>query len=196
MLDAMLAFIDAVIPGQRFVLAGLSYGGLLARGVIHHRAAMIDGVMLCIPQVKEDLEQAQLPPRTPLVENPELAATLGPGSSLIVMQTPRVVEAAREIFTEVGLADHDFLDKLEAAGPFRFDVDALPAPFGGPALIVTGRQDNLCGFRDAWNLLDNYPRATFAVLDGAGHLLNIEQDALCRALMSEWLDRVEQATAM
>ncbi len=27
MLDAVLAFIDTVIPGQRFVLAGLSYGG-------------------------------------------------------------------------------------------------------------------------------------------------------------------------
>src|SRR5690242_16781814 len=50
-LDAVLAFIDAVIPGQRFVVAGLSYGGYLARGVVHRRAASIDGVMLCVPQV-------------------------------------------------------------------------------------------------------------------------------------------------
>src|SRR3989442_15779453 len=34
MLDAVLAFIDTVIPGQRFVLAGLSYGGYLARSVV------------------------------------------------------------------------------------------------------------------------------------------------------------------
>src|SRR5205823_13398966 len=41
MLEAVLAFIDKVIPGQRFVLAGLSYGGYLARGVVYHRAASI-----------------------------------------------------------------------------------------------------------------------------------------------------------
>src|SRR5690348_13296702 len=70
MLDAVLRFIDAVIPGQRFVLAGLSYGGYLARGVLYPRAASIDGLMLCAPQVKADPAQAQLPPMTTLVKDP------------------------------------------------------------------------------------------------------------------------------
>ncbi len=30
------------------------------------------------------------------------------------------------------------------------------------------------------------------MLDRAGHLVNIEQDVLCQALMREWLDRVEE----
>jgi pimeloyl-ACP methyl ester carboxylesterase len=60
--------------------------------------------------------------------------------------------------------------------------------------MLTARQDHLCGYRDAWELLDTSPRATFAVLDRAGHLVNIEQDVLCHALMREWLDRVEEAT--
>jgi thioesterase domain-containing protein len=34
MLEAVLAFIDTVIPGQRFVLAGLSYGGYLVQAII------------------------------------------------------------------------------------------------------------------------------------------------------------------
>jgi pimeloyl-ACP methyl ester carboxylesterase len=177
MLEAVLAFIDKVIPGQRFVLAGLSYGGYLARGVVYHRAVSIDGLMLCVPQVKADPAQAQLPPRTIIVEDQAIAAELGPIANLMVVQNPRVAEAVRELLAE--------------AGPFSFDVDNLPTPFGGPTLIVTARQDDLCGYRDAWDLLDNYPRATFAVLDRAGHLVNIEQDALCQALMREWLDRVE-----
>ncbi|HLJ82202.1 MAG TPA: alpha/beta hydrolase [Ktedonobacterales bacterium] len=194
MLDTMLAFIDAVIPGQRFVLAGLSYGGYLARGVVHHRAASIDGLLLCVPQVKADPAQAQLPPRTVVVEDPALVAQsrLGPGASLIVAQTPRVVSAARELFAEVAIADHPFNERLEEAAPFSFDVDTLPAPFGAPTLILTARQDQLCGYRDAWELLGSYPRATFAVLDRAGHLINIEQDALCRALIGGWLDRVAE----
>ncbi|MBO0779777.1 MAG: alpha/beta hydrolase [Ktedonobacteraceae bacterium] len=193
-LDAVLAFIDAVIPSQRFVLAGLSYGGYLARGVVYRRTASIDGVMLCAPQMKADSAQVQLPPRTTLVEDPELAASLGPAADLVVVQSHTVVEAVRTVLEEIQIADHPFLARLEEAGPFSFDVDSLPVPFGGPTLMLTARQDNLCGYRDAWDLLANYPRATFAVLDRAGHFVNIEQDVLCQALMGEWLDRVEEWT--
>jgi pimeloyl-ACP methyl ester carboxylesterase len=195
MLDAMLTFIDTLIPGQRFVLAGLSYGGYLARGVLYHRAASIDGVLLCAPQVTAPPTQAHLPPKTTLVEDPTLVSQLEPGiAGLIVVQSSPVVEAVRAMQAEIQLADHAFLARLEAAGPFSFDVDRLPAAFGGPTLMLTARQDHLCGYRDAWDLLDYYPRATFAVLDRAGHLVNIEQDALCQTLMREWLDRVEEWT--
>src|SRR5438270_4938630 len=139
MLDTMLAFIDTVIPGQRFVLAGLSYRGYLARGVVYRRAASIDVVLLCAPQVKADPAQAQLPPRTTLVEDPRLAAELGSIAGLVVVQTPTVIEAVRELLAEVQIADHPFNERLEVANPFSFDVDRLPAPFGGPALILTAR---------------------------------------------------------
>ncbi len=164
----------------------------MARGVVYHRAASIDGLMLCVPQVKADPAEAQLPSRTAIVEDPAIATELGPISNLMVVQSPRVDEAVRELLAEVRIADHPFNDRLEEAGPFSFDADRLPTPFGAPTLIMTARQDHLCGYRDAWDLLDNYPRATFAVLDRAGHFVNIEQDALCQALMREWLDRVEE----
>jgi pimeloyl-ACP methyl ester carboxylesterase len=194
MLDAVLALIDTVIPGQRFVLAGQSYGGYLARGVVHHRAASIDGLFLCAPAVTAPPLQDHLPPRTTIVQDPDAMAGLNPGvASLIVAQSPAVVEAVRQVAAEAQQADHAFLARLEAVGPFSFDVGTLPAPFDRPTLILTARQDHICGYRDAWDLLDHYPRATFAVLDRAGHLLDSEQDVLCRALIREWLDRVEEA---
>jgi len=42
--------------------------------------------------------------------------------------------------------------------------------------------------------LDSYPRASFVVLDRAGHALSVEQKTLFRALVNEWLDRVEEYT--
>lgn len=159
---------------------------------------MIGGL---IDEAKADPAQARLPPRTTLVEDPGLVASLAPGEAegvadlvaeLVVAQDPTVVAAVRDLLAEVQRADHGFQARLEAAGPFAFDVDALPTPFGGPTLILTGRQDHLCGYRDAWDLLDTYPRATFAVLDRAGHLASIEQEGLSRALIGEWLDRVEE----
>lgn len=61
--------------------------------------------------------------------------------------------------------------------------------------VVARRVEPLFAERDAWDLLEHYPRATFAVLDRAGHFVNIEQETLCRALIGEWLDRVEAWTA-
>ncbi|MFO2550773.1 hypothetical protein QTN31_14285, partial [Alicyclobacillus cycloheptanicus] len=72
-----------------------------------------------------------------------------------------------------------------------FDVDSNPDPFAYPVLIVTGRQDDVVGFQDAWRFVDKYPRATFAVLDMAGHNLQIERSNLFEALVHDWLDRLE-----
>lgn len=64
--------------------------------------------------------------------------------------------------------------------------------FHRPTLIVAGRQDSSVGYADAWRLVDRYPRATFAVLDRAGHALPHEQGPLLGALVEEWLDRVRE----
>ena len=45
MLDVVIDCIDAIIPGQRFVLAGESYGGYLARGVIYRKPALVHGLL-------------------------------------------------------------------------------------------------------------------------------------------------------
>jgi pimeloyl-ACP methyl ester carboxylesterase len=193
MLGAMLAFIDSVIAGQRFVLAGLSYGGYLARGVMYHRAAQVDGLLLCVPQVRADPAAGQLPPRQAVVADPALAAQLGPIANLMVVQNAPMADALREIVAQVRLADQDFLERVEAAGSFAADVDHPPTPYERPTLLITARQDHICGYQDAWDLLPRYPRATFAVLDRAGHLINTEQATLCHALLREWLDRVEAA---
>jgi pimeloyl-ACP methyl ester carboxylesterase len=64
-------------------------------------------------------------------------------------------------------------------------------PFAGPSLIITGRQDAIAGYHDAWNILENYPRATYVVFDRAGHQLEEKAD-LVNLLMKEWLDRMEE----
>jgi pimeloyl-ACP methyl ester carboxylesterase len=75
----------------------------------------------------------------------------------------------------------------------RWELTTPPqeqAPYRGATLLVTGRQDSTVGYSGAWELLKQYPRATFAVLDRAGHALPHEQPELLHALVTEWLDRV------
>jgi len=197
-LDVVLEFIDQVIPGQRFVLAGDSYGGYLARGIIYHRPALVDGLLLICPLIIPEHAERSVPPHVTLVKDPALLSNLEPSEreefeSFAVIQSQRIWERTKdEVLAGISIADEDFLTRLQAHGyPMSFDVDAA-SPFEKPTLILVGRQDAMVGYRDAWKILENYPRGTFAVLDRAGHNLQIEQETLFNALVNEWLDRVEE----
>lgn len=60
-----------------------------------------------------------------------------------------------------------------------------------PSLFICGRQDNCVGYRDLWELIEDYPRAAFLIIDAAGHNLQIEQPEMFEASMHNWLLRVE-----
>lgn len=202
MLEVALAFIDAVTPGERFVVAGISYGGYLARGVAYKRADQMDGLLLLVPQVVVYPGEPGAPPPITLAPDPSLRAELAPDDRWLYewLAAPNraAVNALREfILPAVERADHAFLKRLDEPGnaAFSFDIDKLPAPFPAPALFLMGRQDSAVGYRDAWGLVEDYPRATVAVLDRAGHFLGYEQETLLKALVDEWLDRVEEFTA-
>ena len=57
-LDIVLEFIDAVIAGEPFALAGSSAGAHLARGVVYRRPAELDGVLVVVPHLKKFLAEA------------------------------------------------------------------------------------------------------------------------------------------
>jgi pimeloyl-ACP methyl ester carboxylesterase len=203
MLDVVLDFIAAVIPGQRFVLAGSSYGAYLARGVIYRQPAQVDGLLMICPVVTTSRAERTLPPQATLARDASLMESLPRAqralfASFAVVQTQRTWERTRdEVIAGLELADTSFLSRLQSQGyAFSFDVDGPSARFEKPTLILVGRQDAMVGYRDAWPLLESYPRATFAVLDRAGHNLPIEQERLFAALVEEWVERVEETSGL
>lgn len=201
MLALLLEFIERVMPGERFLLAGESYGGYLARGVVRRLGERVAGLHLLCPVILPGFKERALPPRAVLKTDGALLASLSPEDAKsftesIVIQTRKVWERFRdEVLCGLRVADQPYLERYRKKGyAFTFDVDAMDKPFLSPALFLMGRQDDGVGYRDAWAILENYPRATFAVLDRSGHNLQIEQPALFRALTLEWLDRVREAS--
>jgi pimeloyl-ACP methyl ester carboxylesterase len=199
MLDVVLEFIDAVIPGQHFVLAGQSYGGYLARAAAYRRRGWVDGLLLICPMTIPENRKRALPPKTVLVEAPGLLSTLKPEDradfeSITVVQSPEVWRRFQdEILSGLKAANKSFTDRLWThAYGFSFDIDRPVGSIDSPTLIITGRQDSSVGYRDTWTVLEKYARATFAVLDRAGHDLQIEQESLFNALVNEWLDRIQE----
>jgi len=200
MLDVLVEFADRVAPGERLTLLGLSYGGYLAQGLIHRLRERVDGVCLVVPSMGPPGTR-DLPPFSVLraepfdVEGADEEQVAAFRRMAVVQTREQFALWERDVSPAAKVADGVFLAWLRKSYAFSFDVACLPRPFSKPALFVHGRQDSDCGYREAWNVLGNYPRATFAALDRAGHCLTMEQGPLFAALLNEWLDRVAEAAS-
>ncbi|GCE03521.1 alpha/beta fold hydrolase [Dictyobacter aurantiacus] len=198
-LDVVVDFIDALIPGQPFLLVGDSYGGYLSQGVLHYKFEQVAGMALICSGLIMERSQRDLPPRAVMVEDRALLTMLDTAdaeefTSMAVVQDRDHWERFRdEVLSGAKLADEAFLQKILQRYSCSFDVGKLPRPFTRPVVLLAGRQDHIAGYRDAWRILENYPHGTFAVLDRAGHDLQIEQPHLFNALVSEWLNRVRES---
>ncbi|MFI6423999.1 alpha/beta fold hydrolase [Promicromonospora sp. NPDC050880] len=188
--------VEALVPEGPYVVVGQSYGGYLARGLTAADPERVAGLAAVVTVVDARHELRHVPEHRVLVREPALAERVGTqvldAEDTLVVQTTETWEWARRV-VDPGLAAADpaAVARLEASYAGTFPVE--PVPFEGPALILVGRQDATTGYRDAWGLVEHYPRATFAVLDRAGHALDTEQSTLFTALVGEWLDRVEEA---
>jgi pimeloyl-ACP methyl ester carboxylesterase len=195
MLATVLRFMDAVAPGQRFAVAGASYGGYLALGVLHERAASLDGLLLWTPMLRHP-SKAIRPEHRVLRHDPDVDDILldeeRPWLEISVIQTRATLDVFRAA-VKPGLMGGDPAFRKRVAQRFElpFDPLVLESPFERPTLLLAGHQDSATGYADAAALLDSFPRATLAVLDRAGHGLAEEQKVLFRALVGDWLDRME-----
>ena len=203
-LEVVLACIDQLTTGQRFSVIGISLGAYLARGVIRYRAGLMDGIAMIVPIIFAEDEKRTVPPYKALVEDPTVIAELTPEEvdwfAMSVVHSRKWLNSLRSSpqVPEHENGDFEFLDKIRKQPEnyaFSFDVDHMSEPFSGPSLIITGRQDAIAGYQDAWNILENYPRATYVVLDRAGHFLE-ESNDLVHVLINNWLDRVEESAGL
>jgi len=199
MLDIVLEFIDKIIPKENFIIASDSYGCYLARGVLLKRSNLIEGVLFICPLIIPQPEKRDLPKDfRVLIKDNKLISSLSPLDAReleesLVIQSRDVWERYRdEVLPGLKLVDQNFMNKIYPANySFSFEVDTLLKLYDKPTLFFLGRQDITVGYRDAWKIIENYPNATFAILDQAGHNLQIEKENLFNSLVNDWLDRVE-----
>lgn len=194
MLEAVIQFIEMILPNESFLIAGESYGGYITRGVIAKIPERIMGAAFICPMIIPDKNERTLPQHANIQVDHEFLATLteeeredfkGIHVKLDEYTWKRYNE---EVVAGMKIADPAFLEKISGAYGFTFKVDQEVFP--KPSVFLAGRQDHITGYKDVFNILDKYPRATFSVLDSAGHNLQIEQGKLLDVHISEWLNRV------
>ncbi len=192
MIELILAFIDELIPDQQFILVGNSYGGYLARGILKKFQKRVIGIFLLCPSVQDKSDK---PPRCILEKDTELDSILTDEEKslfepVVVRQTIEVWKRYKEeIIPGLQLKDHDFYNSWRKLA-YSFELNDLEYPFNKSALIISGRQDSVVGYNSSLALSKEFPRATVAVVDNAGHALQIEQPEIFNFLTIDWLKRI------
>jgi len=196
MLDILRMFIDTILPDQAFLLSGASYGGYLAQGLMYLMPERIRGALLLFPVITARMADRTLPEKC-VLERSDLLDPSAPGLDaflrMAVLATSETYERYQEdILPGFRVVDKAFSTRYKAEGyRFSFENELPSALFQRPVSILTGRQDHITGYVQAFELLAQFPRATYAVLDRTGHLLQIENVPLFNQHVLDWLNRVE-----
>jgi pimeloyl-ACP methyl ester carboxylesterase len=183
-LDVLLALIDEVIGSEPLLLVGHSAGAYYAQALAHRRCDQVSGLALLCPLLPgiRDVPEHEVVRRSDVLGNDGFR-------EYFTVQTAETLDRyVRYVEPGARLADHAALARIGERWVLTAPGEEAPNPC--PTLVVTGRQDSTVGYAGAWDLLEVYPRATFAVLDCAGHALPHEQPELLDALVTEWLSRV------
>ena len=199
-LEILIEFVNNIIGNENFLLAGESYGGYLSMGLIHEIGNRIDGILLLCPMVDswETINNPERLPKRKIIWQSGLS-DLNEEKNDIKTFLDVAVVATQELFEKfknnvlsgIKIHDKDFLSKYK--GEYNHDLEKAlrKITFEKPACILTGRQDDHAGYSAAYDLLDRFPRATFVILDCAGHNLQIDIEPTFAHLVMDWIWRVE-----
>ena len=195
LVEAVDSGLTDLLGGESFVLVGNSYGGMVSRIIAGRRPQQVIGLATIFGLVVPDLAARDVPAHVVRRSDPSAVALAGTTdyTDLAVIQSPQTAQGFLD-YIQPGLqaADPEAVELLSAA----YAPTIEPGPYAGPSLFVTGRQDSVVGYRDTWRTLEQYPAATFAVLDGVGHNGHLEAPEAVHALLRDWLDRVGSFTRL
>jgi len=180
MLKVMLSFVDGLAQDEHFLLAGYSYGGYISRYILNQRVKQVDGLMLLTPVIIKEMHLLDVDHEILSIKHKDNKKQASINHNIDT-----------KLMASMAKTNHDYMQSIsETSSEVKIDLDTFEGDFDRPTLIITGRQDNVLGYKDAYKILDKYPRATYAALDMCGHAAQVEQEDLFKALFNEWLYRL------
>lgn len=199
-MEIIVTFIKNIVE-EDFLLVGESYGGYITRGILSKMQDRIDGIALICPVIFPENEDRILPEKNVIEKDEIFLEKLYKSNKedvegyleMAVIINERTYERYKnEIYSGIKNANMNFIKKLRNNYSFSFDVDRkIGENYKKPALFIAGKQDHVTGYRQLEKLCNNYTRGTLAVIDGAGHNLQIEKPEIFEIMVKEWLERVK-----
>lgn len=175
---------------QKFALAGMSFGGGVAMEIFRRAPDRVTRIALIST--------------SPLADTPQQSAAREP--VLVMARAGRMEEAVREIMRPEYLAPGparlgvlsayvrmgvemgpEVLTRQIRALQRRRDQQATLRKIRVPALVMCGAEDGMTPVKRHEFMAELIPTSRLAVIDGAGHLLPMEQPARMTEELARWL---------
>jgi pimeloyl-ACP methyl ester carboxylesterase len=189
-------FLCVILNKSQYLLAGESYGGYLARGLLIDHMNSIDGLLLLCPLVIPGYRKGRVAKKCIVEKDQRFMNKLSEKDRnefdyLSVIQTKRMwAHYKKEIDFSILPENEGFLEK-QLIGNFSYDINTIEMQYDKPTLILVGKQDTEVGYKDQYDLYNGLKRSTILILDKAGHNLQIERNCLFQASFLDWIERIE-----
>ncbi|PTX56458.1 pimeloyl-ACP methyl ester carboxylesterase [Litoreibacter ponti] len=190
--DTVEALAEEVLASapQRFALAGLSMGGIVAMEMLRQAPGRITRIALL------DTNSMAEPPAKAAEREPQIARVMA-GSLVEVMRDemkPNYLapgpgrQAVLDLVLDMALdmGEGVFLRQSRALQRRRDQQDVLRKA-RLPALVLCGEHDALCPVKRHQFMADLIFGAQLRVIPDAGHLSTLEQPEAVNAALAEWL---------
>ena len=158
MLNTLTDFIEAVLPNQEYIIAGESYGGYIASGLIEKQKERILGAAFICPVIIPKLEERTVENHRIFRRDEELIEKLSKeelavfSSNQVVLDEYNWLRYNKEILSGCKIADELLLVKVKNNYELSFKVNQ--SIFTRPSLFLLGRQDSSVGYKDALNIME------------------------------------------
>lgn len=190
-IQALAAEVLAQAP-ERFALAGLSMGGIVAMEVLRQAPGRVERIALLDtnPLAEADVIKARRGPQIDKARSGRMAEVMrdemkpnyladGVGKpALLDLCMEMALDLGSEVFIRQSIALRDRPDQSETL-----------RGFDGPALVLCGRHDALCPVVRHELMAGLLPNATLVIIEGAGHMPTLEKPNETNAALERWLER-------
>jgi len=190
----LAAFLDAVGVTHPVVVCGLSMGGYVGLAFQRLYPQRLAGLVLAATRAAPDSPEG----KAGRVKAAELARHSGTAAvvegllprmfaTATYAQQPAMVESARQMMLATP-ADTVIADLLG----MRDRPDSTPGlgRIACPTLVIHGSGDQIIPASEAEGVAKAIPGARFTLLEGAGHLLNLEQPQAFNQALSEFIRKI------
>lgn len=197
MIEIVVALIEQVVGQENFAVIGNSFGGYLGLALVRLMPKRLLGAALVVPDLPDETNLREVPEKITLRSDPSLFHDLEPDEEWI---PSGLVEHSGHALDQIRLtdmpayrvADYEFLARFNEHYLLPPELREASETFKQPSLIALGHQDSTVGFARQLCLMGEFPRATFAVVDFAGHYLGrIERPHVYNALIADWIERMD-----
>lgn len=191
-MEALAQDIFSQIPWNRFALAGLSMGGIIAMEMLRQDASRIVGTafMDTNPWAEKEEVKAARQQQIRLAEQQQhltviteqVAPKYGTGSEISPEDQLNIV-----IKMAISLGADTFIQQSKALAQRPDQIYTL-TQYYGPSIVLCGENDLLCPFDRHQAIHDCLLNSQLHIVPSAGHLITLQAPTVTNSLLKNWLE--------